>query len=82
MSIVAAPWRRFVQAARWNGAAAHTTTGPDSASAIHCQYVNCHAGTIDSATTGTVSAIEVISRSRSGSASAAGTGSSAGRAAV
>jgi hypothetical protein len=37
VSIVAAPWRRFAHAARWNGHAAHVTTGPASASAIHCQ---------------------------------------------
>ena len=27
VSMVVAPWRRFVQVARWNGQAPHTTTG-------------------------------------------------------
>src|SRR5918992_5230169 len=53
VSIVAVPWRRFAHAARWNGHAAHVTTGPASAREIHCQYVNCRAGTIASAMTGT-----------------------------
>ena len=37
VSIVAAPCRRFVQAARWNGAPPHTTTGVARASESHCQ---------------------------------------------
>ncbi len=52
VSIVVAPCRRFVQAARWNGQAPHTTTGAASVSAAHCQLVNCQAGTIESSTTG------------------------------
>ena len=37
VSIVAAPWRRLIQAARWNGQAAQTTTGAARASESHCQ---------------------------------------------
>ena len=33
----AAPWRRLVHAARWNGQAAHTTTGAARVSDTHCQ---------------------------------------------
>jgi hypothetical protein len=66
VSMVAAPWRRFVQAARWNGQAAQVTTGAASVRLSHCQYVNCQAGTIASATTGTLSATAARSRSRSG----------------
>ena len=32
VSIVAAPWRRLIHAARWNGHAPHTTTGVARAS--------------------------------------------------
>jgi hypothetical protein len=32
-----APWRRLVQAARWNGQAPHTTTGAARVSEAHCQ---------------------------------------------
>ncbi len=37
VSIVAAPCLRFVHAARWNGHAAHVTTGAANVSEIHCQ---------------------------------------------
>ncbi len=37
VSIVVAPWRRLVQAARWKGSAPQTTTGAASASEAHCQ---------------------------------------------
>ena len=37
VSIVAAPWRRFAHAARWNGQAPQTTTGAARVSEIHCQ---------------------------------------------
>ena len=37
VSMVVAPWRRFVHAARWNGQAPHTATGAASVSEIHCQ---------------------------------------------
>ena len=51
---MAAAWRTLSQAARWNGHAAHVTTGAASVSDSHCQASNCSAGIIDSATTGTV----------------------------
>ena len=53
VSMVAAPCRRFVQAARWNGQAPQMTTGAASVSESHCQYSNCRAGTIAIAMTGT-----------------------------
>ena len=37
VSMVAAPWRRLAQAARWNGHAPHTTTGAARVSDSHCQ---------------------------------------------
>ncbi len=40
VSIVVAPCRRLVQAARWKGHAPHTTTGAASVSASHCQLRN------------------------------------------
>src|SRR5690349_18002475 len=66
VSIVAAPCRRLVQAARWNGQAPHTTTGEASVNASHCQLLNCRAGIIDSSTTGTASAAEISRRWRHG----------------
>ena len=69
VSIVAAPCRRFIHAARWNGHAPHNATGPASASASHCQFVNCRAGIIDIATTGTVSTVDTIRRCRRDAAS-------------
>jgi hypothetical protein len=65
VSIVAAPWRRLVQAARWNGKPAQSTTGVASTSETHCQPWNWIAGIIDSATTGIASATATTSRSRS-----------------
>jgi hypothetical protein len=64
VSIVAAPWRRLVQAALWNGHAPHTTTGAARVSDSHCQKVNCSAGIIAIAMTGTVKTAETISRCR------------------
>ena len=64
VSIVAAPWRRLAQAARWNGQAPQTTTGAARVSDSHCQFVNCSAGTIAMSTTGMVSARETSSRWR------------------
>ena len=64
VSIVAAPWRRLASAARWNGHAPQITTGEASARASHCQSSNCSAGTIDSRSTGTLSAAETSSRRR------------------
>ena len=68
VSMVAAPWRRFAHAARWNGHPAHRTTGVARASATHCQPSNWRAGIIDSSTTGTVSAADTRNRRRSGAA--------------
>ncbi len=65
VSIVAAPWRRLVHAARWNGQAPHTTTGAASARLAHCQYVNWSAGTIAIAMTGTESTTAPTRRCRS-----------------
>ena len=53
VSMVAAPWRRLTQAARWNGHPPQSTTGVASGSASHCQSSNCSAGIIDIASTGT-----------------------------
>ena len=64
VSIVVAPCRRLTHAARWNGQAPQTTTGAARTSESHCQNVNCSAGTIAMATTGTVRAVEMRSRSR------------------
>src|ERR1035438_10719396 len=47
VSIVAAPWRALVNAARWNGKAPHTTTGEARVRASHCQLSNCSSGTMD-----------------------------------
>src|SRR6478736_7453973 len=46
VSMVAAPWRRLVQAALWNGNAAHSTTGAASVRDAHCQLSNCSVGAI------------------------------------
>ena len=86
VSMVAAPCRALVQAARWNGAPPQTTTGAARVSDSHCQYSNCSAGIIAIAITGTVSAVATSSRRRSdvagsatcsGSAVAGGWGSAA-----
>ena len=69
VSIVAAPWRRFAQAARWNGHAPHTTTGAASVSDSHCQLSNCSGGIIAIASTGSISASETSRRCRSGAVS-------------
>ena len=37
VSMVAAPWRRLVHVAQWNGQAPHTITGAARVSEIHCQ---------------------------------------------
>ena len=75
VSMVAAPCRRFVQAARWNGHAPHTTTGAARVRLSHCQLSNCSGATIASTSTGTVSAVEMISRRRSDATSGSSTGS-------
>jgi hypothetical protein len=53
VSMVAAPWRRFVHAARWNGQPPYTRTGVARIADSHCQYRTCSGGTIAMATTGT-----------------------------
>ena len=64
MSIVAAPCRRLVSVARWNGHAAQVTTGVVSANASHCHPSNCSADAMDSTSTGRLSAAAVTSRGR------------------
>ena len=66
VSIVAAPCRRFAQAARWNGQPPQSTTGVASCSESHCQLSNWSGGTIASSSTGTDSDAETTSRRRSG----------------
>ena len=81
VSIVDVPCRRLVHAALWNGQAPHTTTGAARVRESHCQLVNCSAGIIAIAITGTVSTTETSSRSRSdrtGSSATTGAGSSVG----
>ena len=65
MSIVAAPCRALLAAARWKGQAPHTATGEASAREAHCQFRNCSGGSIASTTTGMASASEISSRRRS-----------------
>src|SRR3954451_7109155 len=60
VSMVAAPCRALVQAARWKGQAAYVTTGAASVSDSHCQDSNCRAGTIAIAITGTASTTAVV----------------------
>ena len=78
-------------AARWNGHAPHTATGEASARQAHCQFRNCNAGIIASATTGMASASDTSSRCRNAAVSPAPSSSAsppadsrggAGRAAV
>ncbi len=64
VSIVAVPWRRFVQAARWKGYPHHSSTGVASCSDSHCQLSNCSAGIIPSTSSGSDSAAETIRRTR------------------
>ncbi len=75
VSMVAAPCRALVQAARWKGSAPQTTAGAASVSESHCQLSNWRAGTMASRTTGSESAAETSSRWRR----AAVSGSAAGR---
>nr|WRX71470.1 hypothetical protein [Actinomycetes bacterium] len=80
VSMVAAPWRALVTAARWKGQAPQTTTGEARVREIHCQLSNCSAGIIDRASTGTVNAAETTRRCRQSAASRSRT-SGSGRAA-
>jgi hypothetical protein len=65
VSIVAAPWRAFSAAARWNVQPPQRTTGVASWSESHCQPSNWSWGTIASARTGSVRTAETKSRVRS-----------------
>jgi hypothetical protein len=65
VSIVEVPCLRLTQADRWNGQAPQTTTGAARVRESHCQLVNCQAGTIARATTGTVRTAETSNRWRS-----------------
>lgn len=65
VSIVAAPCRRFVQAARWKGSPPQTTTGAARVRESHCQLSNWRAGTMAIRTTGTASTAETWRRCRS-----------------
>ncbi len=69
VSMVAAPCRALVQAARWKGSAPQTTTGAASVRESHCQLSNWRAGTIASSTTGTERVSETSSRCRSAAVS-------------
>ncbi|CAM5270879.1 hypothetical protein SALBM135S_06589 [Streptomyces alboniger] len=69
VSMVAAPCRRLVNAARWKGRPPQTTTGAARVSESHCQESNCRAGTIASSTTGRESSAETTRRCRSVSGS-------------
>ena len=83
VSIVAAPWRRFAQAARWNGHAPQRTTGVASWRASHCQLLNCSGGTIETSRTGRESSADTTSRRRrvaAGPAAAASAASPSGSA--
>ncbi|RPK46176.1 hypothetical protein EES39_13910 [Streptomyces sp. ADI92-24] len=83
VSMVAAPCRALVHAARWKGQAAYVTTGAARVSESHCQLSNWSAGIIAIAITGTASRTAVISRCRSGrSSSASAFAASAGASAV
>ena len=64
VSIVAAPCRRLVQAALWNGHAAHSTTGVTRFSESHWKLSNCRAGTIASTSAGSDSTAASSTRRR------------------
>ena len=77
VSMVAAPCRALTTAARWNGHAPHTATGEASARHAHCQFRNCSAGIIASATTGMASADDTSNRCRNADVSPAPSSSAA-----
>ena len=77
VSIVAAPWRRFCQAALWKGQPPQSTTGVASCSASHCQFSNCSGSIIESSRTGSESAAAKIRRRRRSAVGSAASGSSA-----
>ena len=74
VSIVAAPWRRALSAARWNSAPPQNTTTLVSANEIHCQPSNCSDGTIASSSTGSDSDADTASRTRMRRSVAGGAG--------
>ncbi len=65
VSMVAAPCRALVNAARWKGSPPQTTTGAASVRHSHCQLSNCSAGTMERRITGTASRAETVRRWRS-----------------
>ncbi len=79
VSMVVVPCRALVQAAWWKLRPSHSTTTLESTSATHCQAGNCSAGTMDTTTTGMLSAKDHSTRGLSAAASSAfsasGTGS-------
>ena len=74
--MVAAPWRRFFQAARWNGYAAHRTTGEARVNMSHCQFVNWNVLIIEISSTGMPRVAATMSRLRSASSSGSAASSS------
>jgi hypothetical protein len=64
VSIVEEPWRAARKAARWNGNAAHVTTGRVRAATTHCHPGKWSAEIIERATTGTASVPATTSRRR------------------
>ena len=79
--VVVARCRAFTKAEWWNGHAAHAYTGTVRARLTHCQPVNCSAGTIAIAITGTPRTAAQIRRPRSAAAWSTGTASGSGIAA-
>src|SRR6266516_3492479 len=71
VSMVAARWRRFAQAAWWNGHAPQTATGEARVRASHCQLRTCSGAIIAIASTGTVNTAHTSSRVRSDRSAAA-----------
>ena len=66
--MVAVPWPSPCQAARWNGQAPQTATGPASSRLTHCQPGNCAAGTMAMTITATASGPHTASRRPSAAA--------------
>ena len=62
VSMVAAPWPRPYQAARYSGQAPQVATGAASSRLAHCQPGNCAARTIDRTMTATASGAHSASR--------------------
>jgi hypothetical protein len=64
VSMVVAPWRRFIHADRWNPQPHQNTIGVASAATTHSQRSNCSDGTIDNSTTGTPRINATVQRRR------------------